>query len=556
MEAEIKPIDFDFKQEHPRLGGTPLAMLAAQCNKLASKSPPPLADAAVGKGFHPWKKTPGIAPAPLTSAATLLGQPAPASPPNSLPSQSPLSTPPGRSPGGTHTPTSGYSMPSAAPGRPDSQGGGGGGGGGILTAGQTQVPSSYSDSLFYPAQSVASSVVSSHHSHGTGQDSHHTGHPSHPASQLYGRSAYESWPFHVGQTQVKSEVPTPATTPASATAPWWDMHAASSWGGLDMGVSASSMGGMAPQLPTSYPQSDYGSPFGTTLATAAPGLLASSAASNQLLQDTYKTMLGSPGGPAALGSTSSVSTGSGTSGSSFLSSQSTGVTSLASVPSPRSQRRYTGRATCDCPNCQEAERLGPAGAHLRKKNIHSCHIPGCGKVYGKTSHLRAHLRWHTGERPFVCNWLFCGKRFTRSDELQRHLRTHTGEKRFACPVCNKRFMRSDHLSKHVKTHNGGNSEKKGSSSGSCSDSENSQSEPQSQGGLLGNASPTPTPTAAHGLGTGHQLMASPPLGAISPMSPALSPLALPGHHHSEPPPPPHPHLLMAAPDHFAPHMRK
>ena len=35
---------------------TPLAMLAAQCNKLTSKTPPPLADAAVGKGFHPWKK--------------------------------------------------------------------------------------------------------------------------------------------------------------------------------------------------------------------------------------------------------------------------------------------------------------------------------------------------------------------------------------------------------------------------------------------------------------------------------------------------------------------
>lgn len=66
------------------------------------------------------------------------------------------------------------------------------------------------------------------------------------------------------------------------------------------------------------------------------------------------------------------------------------------------------------------------GSSTGKKKQHICHIAGCGKVYGKTSHLRAHLRWHSGERPFVCSWMFCGKRFTRSDELQRHRRTHTG----------------------------------------------------------------------------------------------------------------------------------
>ncbi|XP_072365313.1 transcription factor Sp4 isoform X1 [Scyliorhinus torazame] len=108
------------------------------------------------------------------------------------------------------------------------------------------------------------------------------------------------------------------------------------------------------------------------------------------------------------------------------------------------------RVACSCPNCRDGEGRGPI--EPGKKKQHICHMEGCGKVYGKTSHLRAHLRWHTGERPFVCNWLFCGKRFTRSDELQRHRRTHTGEKKFSCPECSKRFMRSDHLSKHVKTH--------------------------------------------------------------------------------------------------------
>ncbi|KAM4561472.1 transcription factor Sp3a [Fundulus diaphanus] len=107
------------------------------------------------------------------------------------------------------------------------------------------------------------------------------------------------------------------------------------------------------------------------------------------------------------------------------------------------------RVACTCPNCKES---GGRGSNTGKKKQHICHIAGCGKVYGKTSHLRAHLRWHSGERPFVCSWMFCGKRFTRSDELQRHRRTHTGEKKFVCPECSKRFMRSDHLAKHIKTH--------------------------------------------------------------------------------------------------------
>lgn len=111
------------------------------------------------------------------------------------------------------------------------------------------------------------------------------------------------------------------------------------------------------------------------------------------------------------------------------------------------------RIACTCPNCAMGlnARMG-RGTRDGRKKMHMCHIPGCGKLYGKTSHLRAHIRGHTGEKPYACEWALCGKRFTRSDELQRHNRTHTGEKRFHCKVCSKRFMRSDHLSKHIKIH--------------------------------------------------------------------------------------------------------
>lgn len=126
----------------------------------------------------------------------------------------------------------------------------------------------------------------------------------------------------------------------------------------------------------------------------------------------------------------------------------TNATNLLPFTKPDGTNKVTRKCVrCKCPNCLS----GQKGTSDKPKQ-HICHIPSCGKVYGKTSHLKAHLLFHAGQRPFACNWRNCNRSFTRSDELQRHLRTHTGEKRFGCEECGKRFTRSDHLSKHMQTH--------------------------------------------------------------------------------------------------------
>lgn len=47
-------------------------------------------------------------------------------------------------------------------------------------------------------------------------------------------------------------------------------------------------------------------------------------------------------------------------------------------------------AKCQCPNCINED--FSVVNKKQSKRQHVCHVPGCGKVYGKTSHLQAHLR--------------------------------------------------------------------------------------------------------------------------------------------------------------------